>query len=206
VGGFVALGLVRFRRIGPEPGSIQRIKVGHFQSWFTLEQLFGSTWPGMEMDPDGISPFSFWPRTNPHLLRCGTKSPPSRLALPSPDTHAQGKAKSRRREVAVWRRDLSPTAGTAMTASALLFGNPSSLFYSPTLGFLLVAAAAAAGVPSIPPTHWNSHWSAFLGCVVAAASIALPRWMIPLLYCPCLHGDQFVQSKVVFVHTSCLEC
>jgi hypothetical protein len=25
---------------------------------------------------------------------------------------------------------------------------------------LPVVAAAAAGVPSMPPAHWNSHWSA----------------------------------------------
>jgi hypothetical protein len=68
------LGLVRFRRIGPERGQIRRIEVDRLQTVYAPDLLYGYVRPGIDLDPVLISPFYSRPRTKPHLQRSGLKS------------------------------------------------------------------------------------------------------------------------------------
>jgi hypothetical protein len=112
----------------------------------------------MEMDPDRIRPFYSRPRTDPHLLRSGLKSPSDQTRRPVPDaTRARGEGAAARGVGVEARGDGVAARGNRHDDDCrLLSGTPlPSPFSPPTLG-LAVATAAAAGEPSMPPAHWVS--------------------------------------------------
>jgi hypothetical protein len=93
-------GLVRFCRL--DQGPIQRIEMGRFQSWSAPEWLFGSAWPGIDLDSVPISPFSYRPRINPHLTRSGMKSLHTRRPCP-PTSHVTPRGGQGWRRARWWR-------------------------------------------------------------------------------------------------------
>jgi hypothetical protein len=163
--------------------------VGCFQSWPAPEWLFGSAWPGIEMDPDRICPFSFWPRTNPHLMRSGS-NPPSPSPSPDATPPSPSQTHTRAREAGDARGQGAAARVVGVEARGdgvaergdhhddddcrLLSGTPLPSPFSPqTLG-LAVATAAAVGEPSMPPAaaklalERRPEFASVRLCVVAA--------------------------------------